>query len=511
MARATPFKSPDNGDRVGTIAKDLCLRQKSSNVAIVWGLAAFETGRASTITLSHGKLDRGAFKGVADFGRSAMTAVVVNLRGDQYETITTLLRDGFESYDQLAEFTETRVGLRLNNVTSESAGLEVAAFKIVQYAESQRYLALLLAMLAKQFQSKPLNDLIEEYQINVDDFKPLRVQQGPAKRTRRSRHIARFGDVSILEIQRGVLTGLGRFDAIVVPVDGRGAGGQFLEGLSEVDPVLGKSVERALAIRRNSKDVFRKAEALDFKGPPLMIAAIGSVGGSSVTAATAHLRSATKDAIEIARTRDVERLLFPLLSVGSGGGEADAGAAAFFEALLIVLGETPKSSKPLEIHICTRDREAMGSLRAMLRKEEEDRQSNEKSDETSSNSEEKNSRIVDAGPNPDPGIIARPSLRLAGPGYRTDSLTEKPRDFVGVGAEVLAFARLAASREIEPPLAVGVFGDWGSGKSFFMNGVRRKIEELGAAEDLRIAKAQRDGADLASGIHTNVVQIEFNA
>lgn len=107
-----------------------------------------------------------------------MTAVVVQLRGDQFSTITTLLSAGFESYDQLAEFTKTRVGLRLNNVTSEREGLDVAAFRIVRDAESQGYLALLLAMLAKQFpNSKPLNDLIEDYQINVDDFEPLRAQR----------------------------------------------------------------------------------------------------------------------------------------------------------------------------------------------------------------------------------------------------------------------------------------------------------------------------------------------
>ena len=107
-----------------------------------------------------------------------MTAVVVTLRGDQFSTVTTLLSAGFESYDHLAEFTKTRIGLRLNNVTTDREGLEVAAFRIVQDAESHGYLALLLAMLAKQFpNSKPLNDLIEEYQINLDDFQPLRAQR----------------------------------------------------------------------------------------------------------------------------------------------------------------------------------------------------------------------------------------------------------------------------------------------------------------------------------------------
>jgi len=39
---------------------------------------------------------------------------------------------------------------------------------------------------------------------------------------------------------------------------------------------------------------------------------------------------------------------------------------------------------------------------------------------------------------------------------------------VGIRAEFDAFAYLLASRGLLPPLAVGLFGDWGSGKSIFM-------------------------------------------
>jgi hypothetical protein len=341
-------------------------------------------------------------------------------------------------------------------------------------------------------------------------------QKGAVRRVRKSRHIAQLGAIDLWEIPDGGLTGLNRFDAIVVPVDGGGTSGQFMEGLRDVDPALGERIDGALATRRNSKKILRKAEALELSGPPLVIAAIGSVVGSSLRAATADLVSATNEALGTALGRGATRLLFPLLSVGSAGGGSDAAATAFFRGLLATLNQMPDTVAPLEVHLCTRDQVAMSALKAMLRKEEEERRSIERPDETDANPPQETPQGAAAaatatevsGPGPGP---TRQALRLATPGYRTDSLTDEPRDFVGVGAEILAFARLAASREIEPPLAVGVFGDWGSGKSFFMNGVRRKIEKLGAAEEMRIAKARKDGAaDPASGIHTNVVQIEFN-
>lgn len=48
-------------------------------------------------------------------------------------------------------------------------------------------------------------------------------------------------------------------------------------------------------------------------------------------------------------------------------------------------------------------------------------------------------------------------------------------DFINIEAEVEAFARLVTSWEIDPPLAIAVFGEWGAGKSFFMNNVKKQI------------------------------------
>ncbi|MCP4766831.1 MAG: hypothetical protein GY875_11235 [Gammaproteobacteria bacterium] len=41
-----------------------------------------------------------------------------------------------------------------------------------------------------------------------------------------------------------------------------------------------------------------------------------------------------------------------------------------------------------------------------------------------------------------------------------------------------AFARVIASRNLTPPLSIGLFGDWGSGKTFFMDSLEEQIHEL---------------------------------
>lgn len=71
-------------------------------------------------------------------------------------------------------------------------------------------------------------------------------------------------------------------------------------------------------------------------------------------------------------------------------------------------------------------------------------------------------------------------------------------DLIGISAEVNAFANLALSKKVGPPLSIGVFGEWGSGKSFFMESVHRAVRALA-----------EEGGD--EELHGDVVQIRFNA
>jgi nucleoside phosphorylase len=97
--------------------------------------------------------------------------------------------------------------------------------------------------------------------------------------------------------------------------------------------------------------------------------------------------------------------------------------------------------------------------------------------------------------------LAPTRLRLAA--YDPDS-TFGP-DLLGIRADVNAFASVIAAHTTSPPLSIGVFGEWGYGKSFFMRQVRDRVAEI--ASDARASgRLQKDIA-----YYKRIVQIEFNA
>jgi predicted nuclease with TOPRIM domain len=51
-------------------------------------------------------------------------------------------------------------------------------------------------------------------------------------------------------------------------------------------------------------------------------------------------------------------------------------------------------------------------------------------------------------------------------------------DHLNISEDVNAFARVISARSFEPPLAIALFGKWGSGKSFFMRKLKEKIIDL---------------------------------
>jgi hypothetical protein len=89
------------------------------------------------------------------------------------------------------------------------------------------------------------------------------------------------------------------------------------------------------------------------------------------------------------------------------------------------------------------------------------------------------------------------------PRYAADRVTDGS-DLIGIAGEVDAFALLLASKALTPPLAIGLFGDWGSGKSFFMNAVRNRVATL------HDPPASPGGPE-PSMFWPSVCQIEFNA
>jgi hypothetical protein len=74
------------------------------------------------------------------------------------------------------------------------------------------------------------------------------------------------------------------------------------------------------------------------------------------------------------------------------------------------------------------------------------------------------------------------------------------RDLLGVEQEAHALASVLGAAKVEPPIAVGLLGSWGSGKSFFMRQMQKQfsdIETRGRAGDPECC--------------SNIVQIWFNA
>ncbi len=105
-------------------------------------------------------------------------------------------------------------------------------------------------------------------------------------------------------------------------------------------------------------------------------------------------------------------------------------------------------------------------------------------------------------PPPTPPPIPTPSFPLLGSlrGAGNDRVSDQ--DQLGFNNYVYAFADLIESRDTTPPLTIGIYGSWGSGKSFLLNSIVRELEKP-SAERLKERKTER--------VVRKVRVIEFNA
>ena len=101
-------------------------------------------------------------------------------------------------------------------------------------------------------------------------------------------------------------------------------------------------------------------------------------------------------------------------------------------------------------------------------------------------------------------IFLSPSASgLARASYDTE--TAKGTDFLDIKPDVNALAMLIAAKDVRPPLSIGLFGDWGSGKSFFMGKLSDRVRKI--ADDMKAGeKLQQNLA-----FYKNIEQVEFNA
>lgn len=99
--------------------------------------------------------------------------------------------------------------------------------------------------------------------------------------------------------------------------------------------------------------------------------------------------------------------------------------------------------------------------------------------------------------------------------FSADVYTE--RDLLGIDRTVDALALLIASTHTDTPLSIGIFGEWGSGKSFFMRHLRKRIWTLAANENPRVEDwvgKRKGGKATAQDMplyYDRIAQVEFNA
>jgi tRNA A37 threonylcarbamoyladenosine biosynthesis protein TsaE len=86
------------------------------------------------------------------------------------------------------------------------------------------------------------------------------------------------------------------------------------------------------------------------------------------------------------------------------------------------------------------------------------------------------------------------------PGFAADTI-DGQTDHLDIQAEVNTLTAIMMAKDVTPPLAIGLFGEWGAGKSFFMSRMKKTVKEL-------IASPTQTGE---GPFCANAVQIHFNA
>jgi WD40 repeat protein len=95
--------------------------------------------------------------------------------------------------------------------------------------------------------------------------------------------------------------------------------------------------------------------------------------------------------------------------------------------------------------------------------------------------------------------------RLGG-GYDADDADSPGRlDALGFNDDVKMLCSVLADKKAKPPLSIGLFGEWGSGKSFFMRLMRQRIQQLA------LVAHQAEETQQPTRYCSHVVQITFNA
>jgi hypothetical protein len=84
-------------------------------------------------------------------------------------------------------------------------------------------------------------------------------------------------------------------------------------------------------------------------------------------------------------------------------------------------------------------------------------------------------------------------------------------DLLNFNPDIRAFANLIALKELKPPLAIALFGEWGAGKSFFMHNLKINIEKLSINKGYEQSDEKKLVSSNENVFCEGIVQINFNA
>lgn len=98
--------------------------------------------------------------------------------------------------------------------------------------------------------------------------------------------------------------------------------------------------------------------------------------------------------------------------------------------------------------------------------------------------------------------------------HNSNDLAHAEKDLLGFEPDVKVLAALMALKKMEPPLAIALFGKWGTGKSFFMFQLEKKINELSKFQGF--LEEKKDSFSSAIPLNEDkyckgIAQINFNA
>jgi KAP-like P-loop domain-containing protein len=180
------------------------------------------------------------------------------------------------------------------------------------------------------------------------------------------------------------------------------------------------------------------------------------------------IRTATAASIKAARQLGARSLGMPLLAIGVMTLPQGAVAAAVVDTVVRAVEDSPINRI---VFLCVNDETEQAIRTAWQDVLVPPKNFPEESSEDTGEFAKKTDTTAE-----------RPSAELAG-GVSTDLVDPRQgipldRDQLGVAPYVSMLATVIADRTTSLPLSVGVFGEWGSGKSFFMGLLRQRVEDL---------------------------------